>query len=92
MRLTCASILLREWRSAHRLRPRTFLLSNSFSFLNSCSRGEATQPLVGDSAYPVSKQNELVPLPSRKPQGVYKVPNGKRANAAYSGCPRGEFK
>jgi hypothetical protein len=36
------------------------------------------------SAFSVSKQSELVPLPTRKPEGVYKVPNGKgaKANAA----------
>jgi hypothetical protein len=41
-----------------------------------------TQPLEGDSAFPVSTQSEPVPLPTRKPQGVYKVPNGKGANAS----------
>jgi hypothetical protein len=57
----------------------------------------STQPLAENSAFQsesqipsenkvfsVSKQSELVPLPTRKPEGVYKVPNGKgaKANAA----------
>jgi hypothetical protein len=41
-----------------------------------------TQPLVGKSAFPVSMQVEPVPLPTRKPQAAYKVPNGKGATAA----------
>jgi hypothetical protein len=43
----------------------------------------STQPAVGNSAFSVSgAQNEQVPLPTRKPQGVYKVSNEKGANAA----------
>jgi hypothetical protein len=57
----------------------------------------STQPLAENSAFQhesqipsenkvfsVSKQSELVPLPTRKPEEVYKVPNGKgaKANAA----------
>ena len=41
-----------------------------------------TQPLVGESAFPVSMQVEPVPLPTRKPRAAYKVPNGKGSNAA----------
>jgi hypothetical protein len=51
----------------------------------------STQPLAETSAFQhesqiplVSKQSELVPLPTRKPEGVFKVPNGQgaKANAA----------
>jgi hypothetical protein len=53
----------------------------------------SAQPLAENSAsqipsenkvFSVSKQSELVPMPTRKPEEVYKVPNGKgaKANAA----------
>jgi hypothetical protein len=57
----------------------------------------SAQPLAENSAFQhesqipsenkvfsVSKQSELVPMPTRKPERVYKVPNGKgaKANAA----------
>ena len=41
-----------------------------------------TQPLAGESAFPISIHVEPVALPMRKPQAAYKVPNGKRSNAA----------
>jgi hypothetical protein len=34
-----------------------------------------------NKVFSVSKQSELVPLPTRKPEEVYKVPNGKGAKA-----------
>jgi hypothetical protein len=37
---------------------------------------------LGDSALPISAQGEPVPLPTRKPQGVYKVPNKNGLKAA----------
>jgi hypothetical protein len=39
------------------------------------------QPLA-DSAFSVSTQSEPVPLPTRKPQGVYKLPNKSELKAA----------
>ena len=41
-----------------------------------------TQPLAGESAFPVSMQVESVSLPIRKPRAAYKVPNGKGSSAA----------
>ena len=41
-----------------------------------------TQPLAGESAFPISIHVEPVALPMRKPQAAYKVPNGKGSRAA----------
>ena len=42
----------------------------------------ATQPLVGEFAFPVSMQVEPVALPIRKPRAAHTVPNGKGSSAA----------
>ena len=50
----------------------------------------STQPLAESSAFQpsenkvtsVRKQSEIVPLPTRKPKGAYKIPKGAKANAA----------
>jgi hypothetical protein len=42
---------------------------------------EPTQGFISEPAPVSGTQNETVPLPTRKPEGVYEIPNGKGAKA-----------